>query len=118
MIHLFDVLSFLVTLVVAFYVPYVLLAGVFLVGMDRDWSGLGPILVGTNRRYLPAWGLLIMLLLFNSDVASFVFDLVVKRRISLGAAGTGSVIAAFATFYLLVAIVYLFADALSDPRPG
>jgi hypothetical protein len=117
-IRLLDVFSFLVTLVVVFYVPYVLLAGVFLLGMDRDWSGLGPILVGTNRRYPTAWGLLIMLLLFNSDVASFVFDLVVKRWISLGAAGTESVIAAFATFYLLVAIVYLFADALSDPRPG
>ena len=115
-IHLFDVFSFLVTLFVVFYVPYVLLAVFLLLGMDRDWFRLGPILIGLNRRYLTAWTLLIMLLLFNSDVASFVFDLVVNREISLPSAGTDSVIAAFATFYLLVAIVYLFADALSTPR--
>jgi len=117
-IRLFDVFSFLVTLVVVLYVPYVLLAAFLLLGMDRDWARLGPILVGMNRRYLTAWVLLVMLLLFNSDVAAFVFEFVVNRRISLPAPGTDSVIAAFATFYLLVAIVYLFADALSAPRAG
>lgn len=113
--YAFSVFSFLTDLFIVFYVPYVLLAAFLLLGMDRDWSKLGPILIGRNGRYRTAWVLLVMLLLFNSDVATFVFDFVFKRETSLSTAGTDSVIAAFATFYLLVAIVYLFADALSPP---
>lgn len=115
-VYVFSAFSFFSSVFTVFYVPYVLLAVFIVLGTNRDWSLLGPILLGLNRRYLTAWALLVMLLLFNSDVASFVFDYVVEREVELPTAGTGSVLAAFATFYLLVAVVYLFADALSTPE--
>lgn len=111
-IYLFDLVSILAIFVLVFCVPYVLLAMFLLVGTGRSVGEIGQI--GRNREYLSSWIPLIVLLVFNSDVTSFVYDFVVNRRVEVPEAGSDSMIAAFLTFWLLVSIAYLFADALSD----
>lgn len=115
-IPVLDAASFLIIVFVILYVPYILLAVFIMVGRHRDWKTfarrLWVIATFRNATYRSTWVLLIVLLIFNSDVTSFVFEYLLHGNIRLPEAGPGSAIAAFVSFYLLVSIVYLFADAI------
>lgn len=112
--YLYDLLTLFVFWVLFFYGPYVLLAVFLLLGRRRADTDLLSILTFRNRTYLAAWGLMLVLLVFEGNLLSYLGAVVTERRFVQSSPGGRSLFNSFVTFYLLVSIVYLFSDALTD----
>lgn len=113
-VYLYDLLTLVVVLVVFVYGPYVLLSVFLLLGRPRAGGKLARVLGFGNRNYLKGWGLMLVLLTLESDLLSYLNTLVTTGQLVQSRAGTDSLLGSFVTFYLLVSVVYLLSDALTD----
>lgn len=111
---LYDLLGVFVRGFLLVYGPYVLLSVFLVIGRQRPGRKLLSILRFGNRPYLVGWGLIVVLLTFEGSLLQYLSTLIKEAKPIQSQPGADSLLGSFVTFYLLVSIVYLLSDALTD----